>query len=229
VSATAAFEKWSGAHLARAGEGALHLWPSETLVRIFRGRFVPGLARDLRGTSVLDVGCGDGNNLLLYASLGMHISATEVTEEVCGLVRSRLAAMGCEVDARVGCNRELPFEDDRFDFLVSWNVLHYESNDSDVQSAVAEYARVLKPGGRVVISTTGPDHLILAGAARLGPHRYRIEIDDFRRGQVFFYFERPESLRGRLEKSFDDVLVGRDRTELFSRNVDFFIATGVKR
>lgn len=222
VSATTEFDKWSGAHIARATTGRLHLRPSESLVRLFRGRFIPGMERDLRGKSVLDVGCGGGNNLLLYASLGMQISATEATEEICRLVRGRLASMGCEVDARVGRNRRLPFEDDRFDFLAWWNVVHYESDESGIRSAFAEYVRVLKPGGWVVVSTTGPDHLILEGAEQLGPHRYRIEIDDLRRGQVFFYFERTEAVREFLEERLANVLVGRVRSELFSKTADFF-------
>ena len=57
VSAVVEFDRWSQTHSERASTGTLHLWPSETLVRLFRGRFVPGLDRECAGKTVLDVGC----------------------------------------------------------------------------------------------------------------------------------------------------------------------------
>ncbi len=48
-----------------------------------------------------------------------------------------------------------------FNFLISWNVLHYEPTVEGIAARIAEYARALKPGDRLNLSTTGPDHKIL--------------------------------------------------------------------
>jgi SAM-dependent methyltransferase len=60
------------------------------------------------------------------------------------------------VDARVGDVQALPFGDGEFDCAVAaWMLYHV----SDVDRALAELARVLEPGGRLVAVTNAPDHL----------------------------------------------------------------------
>jgi SAM-dependent methyltransferase len=224
-----AFEKWARFYEQAAATGTELMWPSETLVRLFRGSYIPGLPRELSGRRVLDVGCGNGNNLPFLAGTGLQVSATEVDAELGRRVQARLARLGHAVDIRVGTNRQLPFETNTFDFLVSWNVVHYEDNEADMRAALREYARVLKPGGRFFISTTGPEHLILRDSERVGPHRYRIgRRGDPRVGQIFYYFDDEASLRAHLAADFTEVLVGRTHDHLMTETLDWFVVTGLK-
>ena len=204
-------------------------YPAETLVRLFRGSYIAGMPKDFTGMSVLDVGCGNGNNTLFLASLGLQVSAVEITEDICAAVRSKFSALGLASDVRVGQNRSLPFPGNSFDFVVSWNVLHYEGEEVRVEQAIAEYARVLKPGGRLILSSTGPDHKILLNCKTLGGHRYEIgRPDDFRKGTVHFLFDSENYLRFYFEKCFVDVATGRIRDEIFTETLDWFIVTGMK-
>lgn len=206
------------------------MWPCETLVRLFKGTYVPNLDRNHTGKKVLDVGCGGGNNLVFLASLGLELHGTEIDEAVCVQVRELLARLGHQADIRVGTNRSLPFPDGSFDYLVSWNVLHYEDNEADIEAGIQEYHRVLKPGGRFFLSTTGPEHKILIGGETLGGHRYRIgREDDFRKGQVYFYFDSPNYIRHYFSKLFPNVLVGRTHDELLTETLDWFIVSGEKK
>lgn len=223
------FSKWCDFYRRVLATGTALAWPSETLVRLFRGSYIAGLPKDLRGLRCLDVGCGNGNNTVFLCSTGMEVSASEVSDGVCDIAKSQLAGLGFAVDVRTGTNRSLPFPDNTFDFLVSWNVVHYEPSSENIRDAFAEYARVLKPGGRVLLSTTGPEHKILRDAERVGPHRYRIgRADDFRRGQIFFYFDDPECLRDHLQPAFTAVEIGRTHDRLMSETLDWFVATAVK-
>lgn len=222
------FEAWARAYK-RAGEGEALLWPSESLVRCLKGSYIPGLNKNYPGKKVLEVSAGNGNNLIFMHSLGLSLSGTEVTPAICKLTAKRLAGLGIETDLRAGTNRKLPFKTGSFDYLVSWFVIHYETNEADMRSAIAEYARVLKPGGRVFVTTTGPDHFILKDAETLGNHRYRIQRKgDMRRGTVHFCFDAPNYARQFFGKSFQDVLIGRVRDEMFTDTLDWFLVTGIK-
>ena len=228
-AATKPFQSWVETYRRDACQGTELMWPSETLVRLFKGNYVPGLDKDYAGKRVIDIGFGDGNNLMFLGSLGMSLHGTEVHREICQSAQKRLAVSGYNAELQVGTNRQVPFPDGQFDFLVSWNVLHYEENENGIREAITEYHRVLRAGGRLFLSTTGPEHQILRGSETLGSHRYRIgRDDDFRKGRVFFYFDAPNYLDHYLSERFSDVLVGRTHDFLFTETLDLFIATGIK-
>lgn len=223
------FAQWTDTYRRFAAEGTELLWPSETLVRLLKGRYVPGPRFELAGRRVLDVGAGNGNNTLLCSTLGLRCHATEVTRELCDLTRTRLALLGCECDVRVGTNTALPFPDGTFDLLVSWNVLHYEQDEAAIDRALAEYRRVLAPGGRVYLSTTAPEHKLLVGAEPLPGSRVRVRRpDDFRAGQVFYHFASEEALRASLARHYGEVNIGRTRDHLMTETLDWWIACAVR-
>ncbi|MGC8667514.1 MAG: class I SAM-dependent methyltransferase [Chthonomonadales bacterium] len=222
-------ELWTSYYAKARRDGVDLAWPSETLVRLMKGSYIPGLDRCYEGKRVLEVGFGSGNNLVFLASLGLEVHAVEVTRQVCALAQERLGRLGITADLRVGTNRHLPYPDSYFDVLVSWNVIHYEDTSRKIEAAIREYARVLKPGGRFFLSTTGPEDMILAEAETVDCHRYRIgRSDDFRKGQVFFYFDAPNCVKRFFQQAFHEVLVGRTRDHLMTQTLDFFVVTGVK-
>lgn len=223
------FDKWAETYKLFEKEGTGLLWPSETLLRLFKGDYVTGLNKDYAGKSVLDIGFGNGNNLVFLGSLGLQLSGVEVHDSICQNVSSKLQVLGYSSELRVGKNTQLPFADNTFDFLVSWNVIHYEDNEADILRAIAEYSRVLIPGGRFFVSTTGPDHKILLNSTTQGPHRYLIgREDDFRKGQVFYYFDTDEYVSRCFSSCFSDIMVGRTHDFLFRETLDWFIVTGLK-
>ena len=221
---------WTTAYHELFASGQALTFPCETLVRLFKGSYVPGMPRSYEGMCALDVGCGSGNNIILLSSMGMEVAGTEVSDEVCQLARKALQVRGIVADLRVGTNTALPFLDRSFDFLISWNVLHYEDNEEKVQKAIKEYARVLKSGGRFFVSTTGPNHKILKDSKALGGHRYEIgRGDDFRKGAVYFYFDTENYIRLYFETQFHDVMVGRIHDHLFTETLDWHLVTGLAR
>ena len=52
--------------------------------------------------------------------------------------------------------------------------------------------------------------------------------DDFRKGQVYFYFDAPNYLHYYFDPHFADVRVGRIHDHLFTDTLDWFVLTGVK-
>jgi ubiquinone/menaquinone biosynthesis C-methylase UbiE len=100
---------------------------------------------------VLEIGCGRGELAeRLVRDLGVSIVAVDQSEAMVELTRSR------GVDARVGDVQRLDFDDDSFDCAVAaWMLYHV----ADLDAALAQLARVLRPGGKLVAVTNSVDNL----------------------------------------------------------------------
>jgi ubiquinone/menaquinone biosynthesis C-methylase UbiE len=108
-----------------------------------------------RADRLLDVGCGTG--ALLHRLSRSHspsrLSGVDPVPEMLAVARRRLPP---EVELRDGWAERLPFEADRFDVVVSCNMFHYIR---DPALALREMGRVLRPGGRLVITDWCDDYL----------------------------------------------------------------------
>ena len=117
---------------------------------------------EVHPADVLEVGCGEGELARrLVRELGVSLVALDQSARMVELARAR------GVDARVGDLQELPFEDGSFDVVVAGWILYHVA---DLDRGLAEIARVLRPGGRLVAATNYTDHLAemfeLVGAQR---------------------------------------------------------------
>ncbi|WP_287799773.1 class I SAM-dependent methyltransferase [Acidiphilium sp.] len=139
------------AGMARAYAG----WRASTLGRI-TDRLEDVLLRDLlgdvAGRAVLDLGCGDGKLAVRLAALGARVVGLDSDPAMLRAAASRAAAAGVGVDFAAGRAQTLPFPDRRFDVVVAVTVLCFVP---DAEAAFREIARVLRPGGAVVIGELG--------------------------------------------------------------------------
>lgn len=207
-------------------KGNYLVWPSEVMVKVLFGDYLKGAKPTLdANTNVLDIGCGFGNNLLPFLLKGCVCKGVEITDEIVDLAQETLHNRGFpDVEIKKGNNRSIPFDSDKFDLLISNNVIHYESNESDYLEALSEYSRVLKPGGALYIMTAGSMHDIYKKAKITGPHTFKIQNWDFRNGESYFYISNAKYLEFYLEKLFIDIETGQVTENLFSVNLDFLIA-----
>ncbi|HET6439920.1 MAG TPA: methyltransferase domain-containing protein [Anaeromyxobacter sp.] len=112
------------------------------------------LARVGEGSRVADVACGPGSLSLAAARLGARASALDFSAEMVELLRQRAAAEGVScVEAQVGDGMALPWPDGEFDAAISLFGLIFFS---DRARGLAELHRILRPGGRAVISSWVP-------------------------------------------------------------------------
>ena len=117
-----------------------------------------GLLGDTAGRDVLEIGAGSGQCSRWLAGRGAHVVATDLSA---GMVATGLRVNDSLPDGSTGrvpfvqCDgRSLPFADASFDVVfTAYGVVPFVG-DSDV--VMAEAARVLRPGGRFVFSTTHP-------------------------------------------------------------------------
>jgi ubiquinone/menaquinone biosynthesis C-methylase UbiE len=104
----------------------------------------------LRGKHLLEVGCGMGYDSLEFLRRGVRVTAIDLTENAVRLAKRHFEVEGVRPEAvQVGNALELPFPDASFDAVWSNGVQHATGN---TQRGIDEVWRVLKPGGRAIIS-----------------------------------------------------------------------------
>jgi arsenite methyltransferase len=146
--------------IAWLGMSGWMVWDSKVGKLWSRDRLLDGL--HLRGDeTVLDVGCGRG--LLLIGAAKRLTTGKAVgadiwqTEDLSGnrpeatLENARLEGVAERVEVKDGDARRLPFADGTFDVIVTKDALHNIYKAAERGTAVREIARVLRPGGRLLI------------------------------------------------------------------------------
>jgi SAM-dependent methyltransferase len=109
------------------------------------------------GDRVLDAGCGPGRFTLELLRLGAHVTALDISPGQLELLRARVP----DIEAVVGDITDLSrFPDDSFDVAVCFGgPLSYVLDRAE--HAVAELARVTRPGGHVLVSVMGLAGIVL--------------------------------------------------------------------
>jgi SAM-dependent methyltransferase len=106
------------------------------------------------GEDVLDAACGTGNAALRAAQAGARVTGVDLTPELFETGRALASEYGVEVRWLQGDVEELPLEDESFDAVLSVFGCMFAPRHA---IAAAELARVLRPGGRMVLASWTPD------------------------------------------------------------------------
>lgn len=99
------------------------------------------------GMKVLDVGCGTGAHLAVYANAGCDVYGIDSSASMLGVARKRL---GDRADLSLENATLMPYEDNSFDLLLCMLVLHEMDQPTRI-SALAEMKRVIRPDGCMLL------------------------------------------------------------------------------
>ncbi len=165
-------------------------------------RLILELAGGVVGRTVLDVGCGDGDFAVELARRGASVTAIDASPEMIGAAMRRAAQQSVAVTLGVATAQQLPFAAEQFDLVTAITILCFVDDPSSV---FREIARVLRPGGRLVIGELGKWSTWAAG------RRLRAWLGSplWRRGR----FRTVSELRGLAEKG--GLVVGEIRGAVF--------------
>jgi len=106
-------------------------------------RFIMNHLGDLHGKTVLDLGCGAGENAVYFALQGALCTAADWSQEMVNTAKRLAAHHGVSIEAQQVDAHALPFPESSFDCVYAANLLHHVNPEL----ALREMHRVLKPGG----------------------------------------------------------------------------------
>jgi len=203
------------------------VYPSEWVIRTLLGRY-PRLDLDksrYRGAKILDVGFGDGRNWPLLHHVGFQIHGVEITEDILALGRARAEALGADATLKLGTNCALPFDDETFDYALASSSCYYVDKGTTFEDNLAEYARVLKPGGYLLATLPEAGSSIFDGCAELADGHVEIRNDPWglRNGYIFRRFRTEGELVETFSPRFEEFSVGLCRDDYYGVQINLFL------
>jgi SAM-dependent methyltransferase len=157
---------------------------------------VRAILGDVHGLDVLDAGAAAGEHSAWLLANGARVVALDASEAMVRLARERLG--GTAQVLRADLSLPLPLPNRAFDLVVSSLTLHYVA---DWLPPLREFRRVLRPRGRLVLSTHHPSATLEPGDDYFALRRVDDAFGDYAAEKVpVRYYHRP------LEKIVDDVV-----------------------
>lgn len=108
--------------------------------------FVP--FAEMRGRHVLEIGCGNGADGVMFAQHGADYTGVDLTESAVAATREHFAVLNLPGEFRLANAERLDFANESFDVVYSYGVLHHTPEPA---RAIREVYRVLKPGGHAYV------------------------------------------------------------------------------
>jgi SAM-dependent methyltransferase len=132
-----------------AGAGTAEFFERTEAERYRREPFIDKFARfhEWAGKRVLEVGCGMGTDLSVFARSGAEAWGVDLTPASAAIASNRLIHHRTSPRVIVGDSESLPFPDGVFDLVYSWGVIHHTP---DTGAAARELFRVARAGGKVL-------------------------------------------------------------------------------
>jgi SAM-dependent methyltransferase len=157
------------------------------------------------GAKVLDAPCGHGRISNRLARRGMDVVGVDASTRFLEIAREA----GADADYRLGDLRQLPVEGP-FDAVISWFTSFGYFDDDENRRVLAEYRRVLRPGGRLLLETQNHDEFVRRFTP--APFSHQLQVDD----DLMIDTSEFDCLTGRVETDRVIVRDGRVRRMHFS-------------
>lgn len=124
---------------------------------------------DVHGKTVLDFGCGDGENSVLLALRGARVYAMDISESLIRVAEQRLQVnrVTSGVDFLVASAHDLPLSDESIDVVFGMAILHH----LELPLVAREVQRVLRPGGRAIFQEPIRNSKFVALVRKMIPYR----------------------------------------------------------
>lgn len=157
----------------------VHRYPNVNTVRCekwyFRQKGQPG--------RILDYGFGCGLEAIYFAENNYDVYGVEISqtaqERLKKLISSEYEHLANKIKTLLisPADERLPFEDGFFDYIHSNQVIYHLPSEAAIRRLIQEWYRVLRPPGRAMFSTVGPDNSIIQKGREVSPNLFEVDYE----------------------------------------------------
>ncbi len=109
------------------------------------------LSRTWEKGKILDIGCGNGRNLVSFAEKDFVCDGVDFSMEMVKNAKLKFEKLGLRSKFHISNMTNLPFKNNNFDYLICVASFHH-LNKFDQEKALKEFKRILKPSGKMYIT-----------------------------------------------------------------------------
>jgi ubiquinone/menaquinone biosynthesis C-methylase UbiE len=206
--ATASY--WDGVYRGESLQGVIYHQRQSAVLECVAAVDLP------QDASVLEIGCGAGHLTLELARRGLRVEAVDASEAMIETTatQARDAGLAAQVRAGLADVHALPFESNHFDLVVAVGLIPWLHSPG---GAIAEMARVLRPGGQLILTADNRARLIT-----FTDPRAMLAVSPLKRAQVALR-QRRGLATSRLDfpRQIDRLLLERGLRPVTRRTVGF--------
>lgn len=112
----------------------------------FYAKYQTRILSHARGAEVLEYGVGPGSDAFALAEQGARVTGIDISDTAVAIARREAERRGLQIDFQVNNAEATGFDNESFDLICGNGILHH----LDLQKAIAEIYRLLRPGGGAV-------------------------------------------------------------------------------
>jgi len=222
-------ERYWGKFYSNRNAPSIGRYPTEWVVRTLAGGNYPDIKIDknhYRGSRILDMGCGDGRNLPLLLDLGFDVHACEISQDIVGSLEALAENLHWPVNFSVGQNNRLSYPNCYFDYMLCCSSCYYLNGSTTWGEVLTEFARVIKPGGLLIVNFPDEDNAVLGNSIRQPDGSLLITSDPFslRNGSRFVVPNTTEDISSLLSPQFNVLATGHQKDNYYGLHVSGYLA-----
>jgi SAM-dependent methyltransferase len=179
-------------------------YPAEGVIRILKGSFPDLKMPKPNSGKILDLGCGDGRHFPLFFQSNLKGYGVEISNDICKSISSILSERKIEFNSiRSGTTDNIPFDENYFDYLLTWNSCYYMSEGSELNFSnhIKEMSRILKKNAWIIASIPKKSSFIFKDSIKSESDGFQVISNDpfgLRDGEILKCF----NSQGELESEF---------------------------
>lgn len=161
-------------------------YPNESVVRFMFANFPTDLEQRNQ-LKILDIGCGGGRHVKLFAEQGFATYGTDLSGEGIRQTQIMLAKHNLTAELMQCDMTKLPYDDNFFDAAISFGVFYY-SDSKGMKKSITELHRVLRDGGKAFINIRSTDDYRFGKGRKIEKNTFLLDVGETNEKDMMIHF-----------------------------------------